>query len=169
MASFRLSYAHDDRLVGRAVREIWWSPKRRRDLRRFALFALGAAAFLVLVEALPGTTPSTTMRAIMLAPSVLLVLGVVGLGLVILLLPVWLTRRIRHLPHRTVEVVIDDHGIDFATANDRYSAVWSEVVATEQLASLWLLRLRNGAELVLPKDVAGPELNDWLARRTTAP
>lgn len=166
MASFRLTYSHDDRLVARAVREVWWSPSRRRSLLRYALFALGAAAFLFLVEALPGTTPGTTMRVIMLVPSVLLALWVLAVVLGLLFLPWWLRRRLRQLPHRTVEVQIDDDGIDYATAHERYSAVWSEVAAIESLASFWVFRMRNGAELVLPKDVAGPQLNDWLAQRT---
>jgi len=168
MASFRLSYSHDDRLVARAVREVWWSPSRRRSTGRYAVFALGAVAFLFMVEALPGTTPSTTMRVIMLAPSVLLGLWVLAVALAVLLLPWWLQRRLRTLPHRTVDVEIDDDGIDYATAHERYSAVWSEVAATESLASLWLFRMRNGAELILPKDVAGPQLNEWLARRISS-
>jgi len=168
VASFRVSYLHDDNLVTRAVREAWWSPARRRALVRWALFAAGAATFLVGAESLPGSTPSGVMRAIMLAPAALLALGLLGIALAVLLLPAWLRRRMRRLPHRMVEVVIDDDGIDFATANERYRAVWAEVASIDALASFWRFRLRNGAQLVLPIAAAGPALSAFLAQRATS-
>ncbi|MCU0938559.1 MAG: hypothetical protein MUC86_05325 [Burkholderiaceae bacterium] len=168
MPSFSVSYLHDDRFVTRAVRESWWPPARRRAATRLLWFALAAAAMLVAAESLPGSTPSAAMRVIMLAPVALLLVGMAGMGLVLLLLPRWLQRRLRRLPDRTVRVTFDDDGLDYATAHERYRAVWSEVQSIEPLESLWRLRLRNGTQLVLPFAAADAELAAWLAARTTS-
>ena len=168
MASFSVSYLHDDRFVTRAVRESWWPPARRRAAWRLLWFALAAAAVLVAAESLPGTTPSPAMRLIMLAPAALLLARLLGIGLVVLLLPRWLQRRMRRLPDRTGRVTFDDAGLDYATAHERYQAVWSEVQSIEPLESLWRLRLRNGTQLVLPFAAADAELTAWLAARTTS-
>jgi hypothetical protein len=168
MASFSVSYSHDDGFVTRAVRESWWPPARRRAAMRLLWFALAAAIMLLVAESLPGTTPSAAMRVIMLAPAALLLAGLAGIGLGMLLLPRWLQRRLRRLPDRTVHVTFDDAGIDYATAHERYRAVWSEVQSIEPLESMWRLRLRNGAQLVLPFAAAGPDLTAFLAARTTS-
>jgi hypothetical protein len=168
MAAFSVSYLHDDRLVTRAVREPWWSRARRRELARLALFALAATAFLVAAESLPGATPSTTMRAIMLAPTALVVVWLAVISLVIAVLPRWLARRLRRLPHRTVNALFDDEGIDYATATERYRAAWSEVATLHALESFWLFRLRNGAQLVLPYAAADAGLAAFLAPRSTS-
>jgi hypothetical protein len=168
MASFSVSYLHDDRFVTCAVRESWWPPARRRAALRLLWFALAAAAVLVAAESLPGATPGLAMRVIMLAPAALLLAGLAGMGLVLLLLPRLLQRRLRRLPDRTVRVTFDDAGLDYATAHERYRVVWSEVQSIEPLESLWHLRLHNGAQLVLPFAAAGPELSAWLAARSTS-
>jgi hypothetical protein len=168
MTSFSVSYLHDDRFVTRAVRESWWPPARRRAAVRMLWFALAAVAVLLVAESMPGTTPSLAMRVIMLAPAALLLAGMASIGLALALLPHWLQRRLRRLPDRTVRVTFDDAGIDYATALERYQTAWSEVQSIEPLESLWRLRLRNGAQLVLPFAAAGPELSAWLAARTTS-
>jgi hypothetical protein len=168
MASFSVSYLHDDNLVARAVRELWWPPSRRRELRRLAWFALGAAVFLGTVELAPATAPSTAMRVFMLAPAALPALWLAVIGLVLAVLPRLPSRRLRRLPQRTVQVILDDEGIDYATANERYRVVWSEVRSLSALETIWLFRLRNGVDLVLPFTAVGAELAAWLGPRATS-
>lgn len=168
MNHWTLHYEHDDALIARAVRELVLGRGLRRALAWWAAFALGSAALLLWFESLPGAAPAPAMRLIMLLPAVVLALALLAIPLVLRLVPWWLARRMRRLPHRRVTVVLDDSGVEFATAHERYRVAWSEVRSIAQRQTFWDVRTQSGARLALPVAAVPAQAQAWLAARATS-
>jgi hypothetical protein len=80
-------------------------------------------------------------------------------------LPHAVTRRLAHLPHRTVTVELSDATVAFSTATEQLSVAWSELKEVRRLRGFWLLCLRSGAQIPLPRAALPPEALSLLERR----
>jgi hypothetical protein len=156
MTPAAINFEMTDVLISRAIREDRVASLREllkpRDLlfitASTALFAWAIASGAHWIWWFAGV-PAALLAAI----------GVFWLVLYFLL-PWQARRRMAHLPHRNIEVRLDDAGIAFQTATERLEVVWSEVRDLRRRPGFWIVCLRAGAEIPLPvasipADVAG--------------
>jgi hypothetical protein len=80
-------------------------------------------------------------------------------------LPRAVTRRLAHLPHRTVTVEFSDATVAFSTATEQLSVAWSELKEVRRLRGFWLLCLRSGAQIPLPGAALPPAALSLLESR----
>jgi hypothetical protein len=66
-------------------------------------------------------------------------------------------RRLAHLPHRQVTVEFTAADLVFQTATERLQVVWSELKEVRALPHFWLLCLKGGAEIPLPREAVSEQ------------
>lgn len=71
--------------------------------------------------------------------------------------PRTIRRRLAHLPHRQVTVEFTTADLVFQTATERLQVVWSELKEVRVLPHFWLLCLRGGAEIPLPREAVSEQ------------
>jgi hypothetical protein len=62
-------------------------------------------------------------------------------------------RRLNHLPHREVVVELTASHLGFQTATERLQVGWTELKAVKALPSYWVLVLKAGSEIPVPRAV----------------
>ncbi len=80
-------------------------------------------------------------------------------------LPRAVVRRLSHLPHREVTVEFSEATVAFRTATEELSVAWSELKDIRRLRGFWLLCLRSGARIPLPREALPPEALSLLESR----
>jgi hypothetical protein len=66
-------------------------------------------------------------------------------------MPYFACRRLSHLPHRGVNLELDNETLVFETATERLELAWVELKQVRELRSFWLFCLRSGPQIPVPK------------------
>jgi hypothetical protein len=84
----------------------------------------------------------------------------------------WLPRHVvarqRRLPHRRVELELNDANFAFVTAQARLELAWAELEDVQRLPSFWLFCTRGGARIPVPADALLPEHLSFVRSRLGA-
>jgi hypothetical protein len=156
MTQAAINFEMTDALISRAIREDRVASLRELFKPRDLLFITASTALFVWAMA------SSAHWIWWFAGVPVAMLAAIGVFWLVLyfLLPWQARRRMAHLPHRNIEVRLDDAGIAFQTATERLEVAWSEVRELRRRPGFWIVCLRAGAEIPLPVsnirgDVAG--------------
>jgi hypothetical protein len=150
-----VSFEMTDAVAGRATRENWRALARRLfPLSTIAITAVASVLFLLAWR----SHASVWWVVLIGACPVLMALVVIGWLAGYWWMPRAVRRRLAHLPHRQVTVDFTTEGLAFQTATERLAVTWSEVKAIDPLPTFWLVRLRSGADIPLPRDAIPGDL-----------
>lgn len=166
MQPITVSFEMTDAVATRAAHE---------SLRAFGrrLFGWGAMAIII-------ADAAVLLLAVMREGHWLWIVGAaVPLAIFAVLLIVWFSvyvwlpravvRRLAHLPHRQVTVEFSEPTVAFTTATEQLSVAWSELKEIRRLRGFWLLCLRSGAQIPLPREALPPEALSLIESRSTKP
>ena len=151
--ALEFSFEYDDESARRAVRE---------GLAADAARALDAKAILAIVVgtglhvwALATPTSPLWWRAFSGLVPVLTLFAGLALVWAWARLPAAAARRLARLPHRRVDVALDEAWFRVATANERMELAWVEISELIDLPNFVLVGTRQGERLPLPKSALG--------------
>ncbi|MCI0739738.1 MAG: hypothetical protein L0Y72_11895 [Gemmataceae bacterium] len=93
----------------------------------------------------------------------------------------WLRRRLHYLDcrwlsllpfqgleRRKVQVRVSEEQISADMGEMNFQAGWAELAAMAALPGFWIIRLRDGGQVVLPVEVLSPELQEFLRDKAAA-
>lgn len=149
-----ISFEMTDSVASAAAREAWLAVGRRLFTR--GTLVLMAAVALIFALAVQRQAPVWWLLLTGTAP-VLFALVVIGWGGALFWAPIAMRRRLAHLPHRQVTVEFNASQLAFQTATERLEVAWSEVKVVRPLPRFWLLCLKGGAEIPLPREVVSDQ------------
>lgn len=73
--------------------------------------------------------------------------------------------KLSHLPNRSFELTLADDTVTMRSATERLEVVWSELKELLALPSFFVLKLKGGAELPVPRAALGTEAEAWLVTK----
>ena len=148
MLPVSITFDATDGVLRDAAREASIVLLRRHFGLRTALLAAASATIFWL--ALVNESHPLWLIGAGLAPALFALTLMLGL-LYHLAAPRLLRSRVKHLPNRRVTIDFADSSVRVRTAIEDLSMAWSAVRGIEALPRFWLLRLRTGAAIPLPK------------------
>lgn len=76
--------------------------------------------------------------------------------------------KLRHLPNRSFELTLADETVTMRSATERLEVAWSELRQLLALPSFFVLKLKGGAELPVPRDALDTNAEAWLVAKARA-
>ncbi|MEP6474032.1 MAG: YcxB family protein [Gemmatimonadota bacterium] len=137
------------------MRERWYVVGRK--LFRPSTLVLVALCAALCVAAVSRHAPVWWLLFAGACPAIMLIVAAIWLS-GLWWYPRAIRRRLARLAHRRVTIDFTIAGLTFQTAVERLEIAWSELRSIQPLPQFWLLRLRSGAEIPVPRAELTPEL-----------
>lgn len=148
MLTLSITFDATDGVLRDAAREASMVLLRRHFGLRTTLLAAASAAIFWL--ALVNESHPLWLIGAGLAPALFALTLMLG-WLYYLAAPRLLRSQVKHLPNRRVTIDFADSAVRVRTASEDLSMAWSAVKGIESLPCFWLLQLRTGTAIPVPK------------------